>query len=137
MIIIREKAEKLNESSSLRITAYTDRGIPLALSNYVSLGPGGYEQGKAYIISLINNCKFNANAIVQKLEADSRIFGDWSVDSKRTNNTDRVTLRCVDSNDNVSFIEIRKLDKNVEQALVLLKQAGYKITLSDIEKFKR
>lgn len=99
-----EKVEK-KEVPIKEIASQTSRGIPTALSNYVSLGSGGYKESEEYITDLIRNNRHSSEQLVNELNKDKRIFHNWEIveeDNKSIN------LKVTDSLNNVDYVNVAK-----------------------------
>lgn len=99
-----KKVEK-KEAPIRKISSYNSRNIPTALSNYVSLGSGGYKESEEYIKNIIENNKHDSKLLVDELNNNKRIFNKWEV-SKEDDKT--IKLKATDSLNNINYIDIAK-----------------------------
>lgn len=86
------------------IIAKTGNGMNSSLSNYVS-NKNGYEESEEYFTKLIKSSNDDSKILVNKLNNDNRVFGDWSLDSE---DDEKIVVKQVDPFGNEDFVTVFK-----------------------------
>lgn len=84
--------------------AKTGNGLSSSLSNYVS-NKNGYEESEEYFTKLIKSSNDDSKILVNKLNNDNRVFGDWSLDSE---DDEKIIVKQVDPFGNEDFVTVFK-----------------------------
>ena len=105
-ILLDVKAKKkIKVDRRGQVSARTSRGINTSLANYVSSGNGGTEENKEYFKNIVSMSDNDADVLIDNLNNDERIFGEWSLESE---NNEVIELKNVDAFGNSDFITIYK-----------------------------
>lgn len=99
-IISEEKSRDRGDSF-----AYNDNGVALSLSNYSHSSRDGSEGNKIYVKNLLEAGLDNPEQLVDRLNSDSRIFGEWKVERE---DSDKVILETRDNWGNIDYVNIYK-----------------------------
>jgi len=102
---IKKIEPKTINSHPGKINSHNKNGIPTSLSNYVSLGPGGYEESNRYFENLVKKSNLNSDKLINLLNNDSRIFDKWNLETEDDNS---MKLKTEDNLGNVNYITISK-----------------------------
>ena len=100
---VKIKKEKKKDNRGT-IMAQTGNGINSSLSNYVD-NQNGYEESKEYFTKLIKSSNDDSKVLVDKLNNDNRVFGDWSLDSE---DDEKIVVKQVDYSGNEDFVTVFK-----------------------------
>lgn len=87
-----------------KIMAKTGNGMNSSLSNYVS-NKNGYEESEEYFTKLIKSSNDDSKILVNKLNNDNRVFGDWSLESE---DDEKIVVKQVDPFRNEDFVTVFK-----------------------------
>lgn len=86
--------------------------IPMSLSNYVSLGPGGRIESERYFKNLTKENWNDPKALVRKLNKDERIFGKYNLVEENNNYS---LIKVKDAFGNVSNIRVMKNELKTQE----------------------
>lgn len=87
-----------------KIIAKAGNGMNSSLSNYVS-NKNGYEESEEYFTKLIKSSNDDSKILVNKLNNDNRVFGDWSLESE---DDEKIVVKQVDPFRNEDFVTVFK-----------------------------